>query len=569
MKCPACGADNREGARFCRGCGLRLLEDEARPKIETENLPVEGTLGEAEPEDREAEEAMHGKAASEEGTETEVVELPAEDSEPEAQAGDEAGVAAITEAGPEEFDTQPERAGIAPDSIVVQTEEQTTADAEADSEEKPSTHTLVESSEGQDLAPPKPLGEDEIAKETESEPVFEAMDDVFAFWREEGELMTPVAPDTVIEGRFVVVEALDVQERDIFYLAHDLKRCWQCGYDENDPEGAFCARCGVLMDHRPEVRLLEVRDAEAEPDTELVIVDRLSHESRHFLLLAEPEPEPEGEADVPSEPQSYRLLVGQRSDAGQVRELDEDSLFVLTLAPTYESRMGPVLGLFAVADGMGGHSSGEVASKMALQTVAERVMRTVVLPEIAGELVWEDDILALLRQATIAANDAVYLARQKRENDMGTTLTAALIRDDRLFLAHVGDCRAYRFSANGLEQLTTDHAVVARMIADGQAEPEELYTHPHRSIIYRCIGDKPVVEVDTDLLPLTPGDRIILCCDGLWEMIRDEGIKDVLMQEADPQRACDLLVRHANAAGGDDNISVIVIQVETVTEAED
>jgi protein phosphatase len=110
--------------------------------------------------------------------------------------------------------------------------------------------------------------------------------------------------------------------------------------------------------------------------------------------------------------------------------------------------------------------------------------------------------------------------------------------------------------------LTTDHSVVARMIADGQAEPEEIYTHPHRSVIYRSIGDKPLVDVDTAALPLEPGDRLILCCDGLWEMIYDEGIEDVMMQESDPQLACDQLVKRANLAGGEDNISVIVVQVE-------
>jgi serine/threonine protein phosphatase PrpC len=320
------------------------------------------------------------------------------------------------------------------------------------------------------------------------------------------------------------------------------------------------------MDHRPEVRLLEVQHADMQPSAEKVVVARLSQDSRHFLLVVEPEPETAPEAKVMPEPQSLRLLVGQRSDPGQVRELDEDSMFALTLAPTYESRTGPVLGLYVVADGMGGHAGGEVASMMALRVLVDRVLSSVILPEVAGELVLEEDILALLRQATIAANDEVYLTRQKRESDMGTTLTTVFIRDTRLFLAHVGDCRAYRWNADGLDKLTTDHSAVARMIAQGQAEPEELYTHPHRSIIYRCIGDKPVVEVDTDLLPLTPGDRIIVCCDGLWELVRDEGIEDVMLQEADPQMACDLLVRRANAAGGDDNISVIVVQVDAVSE---
>jgi serine/threonine protein phosphatase PrpC len=145
---------------------------------------------------------------------------------------------------------------------------------------------------------------------------------------------------------------------------------------------------------------------------------------------------------------------------------------------------------------------------------------------------------------------------------MGTTLTAAFIQDRQLFLAHVGDCRAYRWNAEGLAQLTADHSVIASMVASGKATDDEIYTHPHRSIIYRSIGDKPTVEVDTNVVTLNPGDRIIICSDGLWEMIRSEGIADALMQEADPQAVCDLMVSHANAAGGEDNISVIVVEVE-------
>jgi serine/threonine protein phosphatase PrpC len=394
-------------------------------------------------------------------------------------------------------------------------------------------------------------------------------DDMLGFWREESPSMVPLETGTVLAERFVVVEALDVQGEQILYHAKDLQRCWQCGFEENDTDAAFCARCGVLMDQRPEVRLLEVVTPETQPPASKIVLARLSQEGRHFLLLAEREPEPEPAPEAPPQPPSIRLLVGQRSDRGQVRELDEDSLLSLTLSPTYESRTGPVLGLFAVADGMGGHSGGEVASKLALQVVADRALRAVILPELAGELVLEDDIPVLLRQSIIAANDMVYLDRQKRDSDMGTTLTTAYIRDDRLFIAHVGDCRAYRWNSNGLEQLTTDHSVIARLIVEGQAEPEELYTHPHRSIVYRCIGDKPLVDVDTVLLPLEPGDRVVLCCDGLWEMLRDEGIEDVLMQESDPQLACDILVRHANAAGGEDNISVIIVQIEAVPDLEE
>ena len=521
MNCPACGTDNREGARFCRGCGARLLEKEAQPSPNSEEVVSEEKPGlagspDATPDTSGA--ALNG-------------ELPQEGEQEAADAPESEGDSADEGAGTLDGGDEPDSSE--PEGHPVPEVEAVELDAE------------------------------------DYEPLEDDDDDLLMFWREESEPMMPVEQDTVVGERYAIEEALDVQADEILYKALDLWRCWQCGYEENDPEGAFCARCGVLMDHRPEVRLLEVQAADAQPSGDWTVVRRLSQDDRHFLIVVEPEPEPPLEAEVAPVPPSLRLLVGQRSDPGQVRDLDEDSMFVLTMASTYESRTGPVLGLYSVADGMGGHAGGEVASKMALQVLVQRVLSTVILPEIAGELVLEEDILAFLRQATIAANDEVYLTRQKRENDMGTTLTTVLIRDNRLFLAHVGDCRAYRWSVNGLDQLTTDHSVVASMIAKGQAEPEELYTHPHRSIVYRCIGDKPIVEVETDLLPVAPGDRIIVCCDGLWELVRDEGIEDVMLQEADPQMACDLLVRRANAAGGDDNISVIVVQVEAVSELEE
>lgn len=546
MNCPACGAENRRGARFCSNCGASLWEDEMQPSPEPGQADIEeraDDVGDQQPDP--------GTASPEEEEEAVYEPESSKDVPPEAAKGPAEEL--VTGGGEVELE--------AAAAVEFQADQEKAAVGTEPEDEIPTVSAEQEQAPG----PAESPWEDEPP---EPELPAEEGDEVFSFWREEVELMTPLTPDAVIAGRYAVGEALDVQENEILYQAHDLKSCWQCGFEENDPKGAFCARCGVLMDHKPEVRLLEVREAEAKPSAEKAVVARFSHENRHFLLVVEPEPKPEPIPEPPPEPPTIRLLVGQRSDPGQVRELDEDSLFVMTLAPTYESRTGPVLGLFVVADGMGGHAGGEVASRMALRTLADRVMRTVVLPALTGDLVLEDEILALLRQATMAANDMVYLTRQKRETDMGTTLTTVFIRDDRLFLAHVGDCRIYRWSADGLEQLTTDHSVIANMIAEGQVQPSELYTHPHRSVIYRCIGDKPLVDVDSDMAPLVPGDRVILCCDGLWEMVRDEGIEDVMMQESDPQVACDLLVRHANAAGGEDNISVIVVQVEAVPDLE-
>lgn len=401
---------------------------------------------------------------------------------------------------------------------------------------------------------PEATAEAEVDQVPEGDGALEA-----AASRQDGtEPFAPLPSGTLIGDRFMVVEALVVDEdaERVLYHTRDLRRCWHCGHEDNAADEAFCSQCGASMDRKTDARLLQVEQDDVELPTSYPVTGRLQHGEHSFLILAEPEP-----AELP-ELQSIRLLVGQRSDAGRVRELDEDSLLAMTLSPTFESQTAPVLGLFAVADGMGGHDSGEVASSLALQVLAERAIRYIILPELSDRSSSPEEIVGALEDAVLAANDAVYLARQKRGSDMGTTVTTALVRSDRLFLAHVGDCRAYRWNSDGLDQLTTDHSVVARMIADGQAEPEEIYTHPHRSVIYRSIGDKPLVDVDTAALPLEPGDRLILCCDGLWEMIYDEGIEDVMMQESDPQLACDQLVKRANLAGGEDNVSVIVVQVE-------
>lgn len=552
MKCSKCGTENREGARFCRACG-RTLETPVAPPIVPETevgaaVELAPALEEVELQAEVAAEGPVAEPAPEPAPEQEPPLEPIPDAEREAGAEPEIGPV-VAEAEP--IGSKPEGGASAEPVQAREPVEPESQPSEAQPAEPLSESPLPEEGGAED----RKADREEAGPEQEA-PV-EVGEEIPSFWREEPSPLTVESPGELLAGRFVVLSVLEEHADTVLYQAHDLQRCWQCGFDGNAPDDRYCARCGAVQDPRPQVQVREVRDPAAWELPADSLLARVDYEGRTFLVTAVPSAEA-GDSPVPS----LRLRVGQSSDVGQVRELNEDSLLVSTLVPTYQSQMAPLVGLFAVADGMGGHEGGEIASKLALQVLADQVLRWVILPLLGEEPPTDDEIAARMRRAIVAANDQVYLARHKRQNDMGTTLTAALVLNARLFLAHVGDCRAYRWNAEGLIQLTRDHSVVASMIAEGRAAPEEIYTHPHRSVIYRCVGDQPTVEVDGDHLPLAVGDRLVLCSDGLWEMVRSEGIADVMMQEADPQVACDLLIQRANVAGGEDNISVIVVQVE-------
>ncbi|HYZ10592.1 MAG TPA: Stp1/IreP family PP2C-type Ser/Thr phosphatase [Actinomycetota bacterium] len=227
-----------------------------------------------------------------------------------------------------------------------------------------------------------------------------------------------------------------------------------------------------------------------------------------------------------------RFVVGARTDVGRVREGNEDSYMV------HEA-------LFAVADGMGGHQGGEVASKLALDTL---------LKATDG---------AALAQAVQDANRAVF---ERAGSDpalagMGTTLTAFLADRDTLRLAHVGDSRAYLLRDGELQRITTDHTVVEGLVEKGELTPHEASIHPQRSILTRAIGVEGEVQVDQGSIDVLPGDRLLLCSDGLTGMVDDEHIHRILDERRDPQAAADALVEAANEAGGQDNVTAVVIDV--------
>jgi len=249
-----------------------------------------------------------------------------------------------------------------------------------------------------------------------------------------------------------------------------------------------------------------------------------------------------------------RVVIGKRTDTGQERELNEDTVHVGQIATGATGR--PAY-LCLVADGMGGHAAGEVASRAAVDTIAQELsarLRQVATTQEVGAIADE-----ALKWAVERANQAVWEKGQAQGSDMGTTLVAALVIHNIAYIANVGDSRAYLFRQGGLEQITSDHSLVARLVAVGQLTPDEIYTHPQRNEIFRFLGHGPTVEVDLFVRTLEPGDQLLLCSDGLWEMVRDPAIRDALATGSDPQATCEALVRQANANGGEDNISVVVL----------
>jgi len=233
---------------------------------------------------------------------------------------------------------------------------------------------------------------------------------------------------------------------------------------------------------------------------------------------------------------TVHLVVRAATDVGRVRDHNEDAFLV-------DDR----LGLFAVADGMGGHQAGEVASATALEALRAAVTSG------AG-----------IRDAVTSANDAVYekSTTDERLRGMGTTLTAGtLAAGDTLLLGHVGDSRGYLLRDHHLERLTTDHSLVEELIQAGELTEEQAESDPRRSMITRALGIEPEVEVDLYPIQVVSGDRLLLCSDGLTGMVGEDRIEAALTDEADPNVAARRLVDAANAGGGIDNITVLVVDV--------
>lgn len=266
------------------------------------------------------------------------------------------------------------------------------------------------------------------------------------------------------------------------------------------------------------------------------------------------------------------------SDPGRVHEVNQDNTLILARP----SGDGEAAGLYVVADGMGGHQAGEVASRLAVSTM-ERELAWLLrspddedtepsLPAINAEFPREPGQQAQewVIRAIKRVNIVIYeyaRANPVEAGNLGTTLTCALLQGNQAVVANVGDSRTYLLRNGTLRQLTEDHSYVARLVRDGQIDPQDIYTHPRRNVITRSLGHQPEIQVDSWMLGLKAGDRLLLCSDGLWEMIQDdEALTAYLRNSEDPRETVDRLIAAANEQGGQDNIGVVVVQVEAGKE---
>lgn len=253
-----------------------------------------------------------------------------------------------------------------------------------------------------------------------------------------------------------------------------------------------------------------------------------------------------------------QLVAGCGQSVGKQRELNEDSLLALTTTMAGNSGNLP-FGLYIVADGMGGHQYGEVASNAAIRTVAGYVLRKFhpYLFHVKTDTM-DESFQEIMQAAVGEANRAI----QREASGSGTTLTAALVVGQQITIAHVGDSRAYFVYPDGrIEPITRDHSLVKRLEELGHITPEEAANYPHRNVLYRALGQGELLDPDIFTLGFPQPGYLMVCSDGLWGVVSEQDLVRAIVDAPNLPRACQNLISAANSAGGPDNISVILVQL--------
>ena len=401
----------------------------------------------------------------------------------------------------------------------------------------------------------------------------------------------PLPPNIIVGGRYRIEELVRSTETEHgpenVYRAHDLQgyeQCWSCGerHESADPNDPYCDKCGADMLGR-EFVLIERLANGHEDATAGASATNGANGANGANGTADVAVESDGEARVFTQggrayqvapkavsaihfPMGVRVTGYVTADPGRTRqgEANEDSAALVVYDASYNSRHEPhALGI--VADGLGGHDSGQDASRLVTRVMLD-ALAPALLP-MSSESASADagDAPALdgdrLREAARAANVALCDANKARKADMGSTLVAVLLVGETAWIANIGDSRGYVYDDHGLRRVTKDHSLVEQLIDAGMIPPEERYEHPQRNQILKSLGADP--RLDADIFPqeLRPGMRILLCSDGVWEMVRDDELARILRESAGAADACERIVRAANENGGEDNISVVLLDV--------
>jgi PPM family protein phosphatase len=251
------------------------------------------------------------------------------------------------------------------------------------------------------------------------------------------------------------------------------------------------------------------------------------------------------------------LLFGQATDVGMVRTNNQDAVFSF-VSTSRSSQQRPDFGLFVVADGMGGHHDGEKASAITASMVASYITHHIFLPMLNSD---DDTERVPVTESMIAAVQKANTDIIAKVPDGGTTLTAVAVIGDLAYVAHVGDSRIYLVTKDNIEQITRDHSLVQRYVELNLLTREEASVHTQKNVLYRALGQSETLEVDALTRRLPPNAKLMLCSDGLWNLVTEEEIADIVSKHSNPQEACDKLVALANAHGGSDNITVILLRI--------
>src|SRR6266566_4047217 len=580
MLCPSCDTPNRDDAKFCKKCGHPFRTEPANALAAGEQAHTPPAGGEAPLEPAAAAEPNPASPGSTVATQ---ISQASTNDYAQAQAVNDVSQAPTLILTPEQmmayhsrrWQQEAEREQAAADIADMPTVLDSPAASEADA--IPPSPSPAAGDEGD--VPATSTGKEQavetsvvdtsnVAHGTTEEEESESMQPLSdqPGTTEPATDFSTLAVGATVMGRYEITQVVSESAQEHLYQVIDhegYQRCWNCASEHNAQGDEFCMSCGAELLNAPYTMHEYPATASSEADAHVLhgtIINTFVDQGHTYVIEQQ-------QVAQNAFPEGVYLEATSKSDAGDVRrsEPNEDSTLVLMFQRVHESISEPV-GVFIVADGLGGHDNGQVASRMTIALIAERMARELLADPLANEKAGEsakpfdeDEYVALLKSAVEDANTALCQVNERDKIDMGSTITGFIIVGDHAYIINVGDSRTYMLRGGQLYKLTNDHSLVEQLVAGGLIEPDEVYTHPQRSQIFRSLGDKLNVQIDIFKQQLHPGDIMLSCSDGLWEMVRNPQIESILNMAPDPQTASAQLIDAANANGGEDNISAVVV----------